>query len=987
MITEKKASLNYPAQQYSAVNQMLIKTSCRMNVQSGLFLGILLFCGFLPSLGAQWSLSQSLTVGGSIGSPGGTHPLVTDGDTVHAVWWQSGAIRYRRSHDAGRSWTEAVSLTTGGKAGYPCSLELADTVLHLIWTDSRNGGWELYYMCSTDAGKTWGKEVRLAPGIDQFRFGSAVSGKNVHIVWGSKSRLEKVPAGKSTWTWTWGDIYHLCSSDGGTTWEKPVRLNQKPGTAMRPVVAVSGRFVHVAWYDQYAAKQKPGWDWDIYYRRSTDSGAHWGPEVRMTDTPTHSRHPQIVATPGNRVCCIWEDGQTFDGVGMVGDPALYAAVSTDNGETWRKIERITAVNAPNGFATHAKTYAFGSRVHLTWQDAPEGPEKPPAVYYMTSVNGGLTWEAPDRLTEPSEGNWETGAVVGTESWALVEMMKGSDLWYCRRDLTPGRAAQPKQGMSMVTHIPPGHTAYRIRDKAVCAIDDRLFGQFMERPSWGETGVEGAVVAGTNRLQPEALRLLAELRMPIVRFPGGTDVNFMDWRDMVSNVPGRGTKRPTSTGHTGKSVTNRFGYDEFLGLCQDLKTEPILVVNFQDALLRRKPAKEAALHAAALVAYANAPQGARLPDGMIDWPAVRAQNGAQQPWGVKYFQVGNETWIALDALRKQGMANTDIPKHYADCLAAYVEAMRSVNPSIRIIADACNAAVAARIHEQLGDRIQYWVQHEYMPWGIDFAKLRRAGAPVAMEQLTAEEVWKAWVAIPQSFNAAGESTISGAALEAARKYGGKAAITEWNWNGGWRRPSAPLDWCFAKGVGAAGYLHAFMRTGDIIEIACQSMTVGHAWPITAIHVNPAGRASAYMMPTGQVVMFYAKHHGSALLEMEGMDIPGYSQTLTCGSIRPHEKVAYVDALATADGKAVYFHAINRHFSEDVPVTVNLLEFPGLAAEGVQHLFEGRLNDKPDEGEAISAGSFRDVRVSREGTVLRIVLPKRSVSIVEIGRTRG
>ena len=165
---------------------------------------------------------------------------------------------------------------------------------------------------------------------------------------------------------------------------------------------------------------------------------------------------------------------------------------------------------------------------------------------------------------------------------------------------------------------------------------------------------------------------------------------------------------------------------------------------------------------------------------------------------------------------------------------------------------------------------------------------------------------------------------------------------------------PLDSCFAKGVGAAGYLHAFMRTGDVIEIACQSMTVGHAWPITAIHVDPAGRAAAHMMPTGQVVMFYAKHHGSALLEMGGMDIPGYSQTLTCGSIRPHEKVAYVDALATADGKAVYFHAINRHFSEDVPVTVDLSEFPGLAAEGVQHLFEGRLNDKPDEGEAISPG---------------------------------
>jgi alpha-N-arabinofuranosidase len=390
-------------------------------------------------------------------------------------------------------------------------------------------------------------------------------------------------------------------------------------------------------------------------------------------------------------------------------------------------------------------------------------------------------------------------------------------------------------MNSIQHIPPGKTVYTVRDKALYHIDDRLFGHFMERPSGGEIGIEAAVMPGTNSLQPEVRRLLGELRAPIIRFPAGTDVDSLDWRDMVSNVPGRDAERPLSKGSAGAMVTNRFGYDEFLRLCHELKAEPILVVNFADALLSRKPLKDAALHAASLVAYANAPLGARLPEGMVDWPAVRARNGMAEPYGVRYFQIGNETWAFLEGLREKD-ANADVHGHYVNCLAAYVEAMRAVDPSIEILADACSQELADRIHQRLGDKISFWVQHNYLPWAISPARSRRDGRPVALEQLAAEDVWKAWVAIPGAFNELGESVTSGTAVAAARKYGQKAAVTEWNWNGWWETANPPFDSLFAKGVGAAGFLHAFIRAGDVISIACQSMTVGCSWDITAIHVD-------------------------------------------------------------------------------------------------------------------------------------------------------
>jgi hypothetical protein len=105
-------------------------------------------------------------------------------------------VHLRTSPDDGLTWGHPTRVTSGGTALYPCSLELSGSVLHLVWPDSRNRGlWEPYYKRSTDGGKTWGEDIRLSPGTDLFRLGTAVSGSCVHVVWFNKHLLEKVPAG------------------------------------------------------------------------------------------------------------------------------------------------------------------------------------------------------------------------------------------------------------------------------------------------------------------------------------------------------------------------------------------------------------------------------------------------------------------------------------------------------------------------------------------------------------------------------------------------------------------------------------------------------------------------------------------------------------------------------------------------------------------------------------------------------------------------
>jgi len=940
-----------------------------------------------------WTRPMPLSQAGATDSPGGTHPLVMEGNTVHAVWTKGGVIYYRCSQDAGATWGHTMPLTTGGTALYPCSLEVSGPVMHLIWPDTRNDGkWEPYYRRSGDGGKTWGAEVRLSPGANLFRLGTGASGSAVHMVWGTNTLLEKVSAGEGTYTWTWGEIYYNRSTDGGLTWEKDTRLTAPDSTAMRPAVAASGKYVHVVWFDRRDTKQKPGWDWEAYYKRSTDGGATWGPDVRMSHTPEHSRHPQVLTSEPNRVCCIWEDGTKWKpGTdNWSGDGCLMASVSLDNGATWQPARRITSVNTPNGRATHPKSFASGSTIHLSWMDAEEGaataPIRATAAYYMSSPDGGLTWTRPERLMGGLSG--EPAGVAGTDRRAVELLNLSGVLHFMLRPPSgeaPPNKAQPAGAATAPSAAPgqapaSGPIRFQVLNRPVCKIDRRLFGQFMERPSWGEIGPEAAVVAGTRDLQPAVLKALEEMRIPIVRFPGGTDVDHMDWRDMVDGVPGRDPNRPVSTGHLGHKVTNRFGYDEFLRLAEKMGWETILVVNLRDAQLGLRPLKEAAAHAAGLVAYCNAAIGARLPEGMPDWPALRAKNGREKPYGAKYVQLGNETW-AWEANMKatHGARYEEV---YLESIAAYEEAIHAVDPGVKLITD-YNGPLAVRVRQKLGDKITYLCGHYYWPWGIK--KVERDGNEVPRESLSAEEIWYAWVCT-QRFDAEGLSIVESNVLKEAPTLGYKVAVTEWNWNGGWGHDPKPvaLNSSLAKGLGAAGFLHALMRRGDVVEIATQSMLVGRGWGIAAILVDDKGAKPPRRRPSGMATTLYGLHHGDRRMEMKSSGVPTYRQPLRLEGIRPAEKVAMIDALATASDKAAYWHAINRSFDKPLAVTVDLSALGPLADSARLFVMEGRLEDAPPAEGPADVAKIREEAVKVRAGLAKLNLPARCVAVLEASR---
>ncbi len=522
----------------------------------------------------------------------------------------------------------------------------------------------------------------------------------------------------------------------------------------------------------------------------------------------------------------------------------------------------------------------------------------------------------------------------------------------------------------------------VHDEVIAPVDDRIFGQFLEKPSWhGEWGPEAALIPGTHQLQDGVTKIMETMNIPVIRFPGGTDVNLQDWTTMIDNVPGREGGRPIFIGHAGDTVTNNFGYDEACQLTEKLGAEMMLVINFGDAYFGTKSIKEAAMHEAGLLAYCNAKVGVTLPEGMPDWPSVRAKNGHPEPYNVKYIQIANEPWVMDNQLKRFGEIDPDLKKQYFKSLEAFIKAFKEIDPDIQIIADGNSEDITLPLKGMFGDQIDYLAYHIYKPWGIN--NILRGEEELPRDSLTEEEIWKAWVAVPE-FNNEGMSVIDNGVYNMMKDAGYPVAVTEWNWNGWWGMNSVNQDQLgshFTKGIGAAGFIHALTRGGDKIAIANQSMLLGKSWGITGIRVSPTMEFEPHPYPTGQVTGFYSRYHGNELMKVSAENIPVYTQPYKMSGISPVDTIAYLDVLATRNSDKIYLHVINRHFSDDMEATVNFSVLGKKGAEAIHHVFTGNLKNEPCGEKPKVVGCFKDMKVKVKAGKTKISFPARSVSIVE------
>lgn len=185
------------------------------------------------------------------------------------------------------------------------------------------------------------------------------------------------------------------------------------------------------------------------------------------------------------------------------------------------------------------------------------------------------------------------------------------------------------------------------------ISKQIYGHFSEH--LGRCIYEGLYVGDNkdipnkNGMRKDVVEALKEIKVPLLRWPGGCFADTYHWRDGIGN----NRKRIVNTCWGDVVEDNSFGTHEFFELCEQLGCET----------------------------YINGNVGTGTLSEMCDWieymtfkgesplSLERAANGHKEPWTIDYFGVGNESW---------GYGGFMTPEYYGDIYRHYQTFLKNYN---------------------------------------------------------------------------------------------------------------------------------------------------------------------------------------------------------------------------------------------------------------------------------------------------------------------
>jgi alpha-L-arabinofuranosidase len=186
------------------------------------------------------------------------------------------------------------------------------------------------------------------------------------------------------------------------------------------------------------------------------------------------------------------------------------------------------------------------------------------------------------------------------------------------------------------------------------ISRHIYGHFSEhlgRCIYGGyfVGDQNSTIPNTRGIRKDVVEALRKIKIPNLRWPGGCFADTYHWKDGV----GPKSRRPSIVNSWWGGVTedNSFGTHEFLDLCEQLGAEPYISGNVGSGSVQEL---------SQWIQYVNH-------DGISPMSRLRKENGREQPWRVRFWGIGNETW---------GCGGNMTAEYYANIFRLYATFMNA-----------------------------------------------------------------------------------------------------------------------------------------------------------------------------------------------------------------------------------------------------------------------------------------------------------------------
>ncbi len=375
-------------------------------------------------------------------------------------------------------------------------------------------------------------------------------------------------------------------------------------------------------------------------------------------------------------------------------------------------------------------------------------------------------------------------------------------------------------------------------------------------------------------EPELIELLKNMKLPLLRFPGGNFVSGYHWRDGIGPID----KRPVLPNPAWNVMEwNHVGTDEWINFIKLIGAEPMICVNAGNGT---------AEEAADWVRYCNDPVTTQM-------GKLRAANGSEEAYHVKIWEVGNE----LCGEWQIGFTDGD---GYARRYAMFAPELLKADSSISLVANGLIRVLEKSVPINRGVDPEW--NYKLMEYNGDLVRsisVHSLVGRIADDNPDPVEVWKDLVAYVENY----PDFLQELVVEPMQKANvePKIAITEL------------MDWPQPRSVGNvtsisgalwySGIMNTCIRSKGLVELVTRSALMNHGGGLRK------DQGIIYTQPVYWSQFMYASQNGTIPLNVKTSS-PTFNSSGKF--VIKKENIPVVDATALMDenGNTISIFVCNR-----------------------------------------------------------------------------